>query len=211
MVLLGPSAAPRDAVYLRLDAMISEMPEYDAQPTQSQVEDGETISDHVTLKPVKLAIQGIVTDTPVSFDREFSSQFATPSPSKAAHIFLKTLYENRIPFDFVGGLDVYKSMVISKYAPQNTAETGDSLRFHCTMEQVKTVSTQIITTKKASPKTSQGSQLLGKTTPLEDKSVHDSFQSISPTQSQSAGSDAVINQNPAVNVGYTSALKFALQ
>jgi ribosomal protein L15 len=62
-------------VYLRFDALVSEAPDYTAVPTQSQVEDGATISDHVTLKPVKLVVQGIITDTPVSLTGQFSAAF----------------------------------------------------------------------------------------------------------------------------------------
>jgi hypothetical protein len=188
-----PYAAGHGPVALQLDAMISEAPDYQATATQSQVEDGSVISDHVTIKPLKLTIHGIVTDTPVSLIREFSTAFQNPSPSKAAFTFLTKLYNDRIPFDFVGGLNVYKSMVITAFTPTNTAETGDALRFVCTMEQVRTVSSQVITTKKASGKSSQGSQPLTKITANEGTGLHDSFQSISPTRTVSVDTTAAKN------------------
>ncbi len=168
-----PALKATNVVTLRLDALISEAPEFDATPTQSQVESGETISDHVTLKPIRLNIQGIVTDTPVSFDREFAASVANTAPSKAAHVFLKKLYEDRIPFDFVGGFEIYESMVMTKYAPLSTAETGDSLRFHCTLEQIKTVFSQVLTSKKGAAKTSRGTQNLGTMSATEKEAIVD--------------------------------------
>ncbi len=167
-------------VYLQFDAMVSEAPDYQASVTQSQVENGETISDHVTLKPLKLVVQGIVSDTPVGLVRQFSSAFQAPTPSKNAHIFLKGLWRNRIPFDFAGGLDYYPSMVITNYAPLSTAETGDALKFTCTMEQVLTVFSQtVLRAKKAAKKSSAGTQPMGGVKSPTD--VTASFKGVEPT------------------------------
>jgi hypothetical protein len=165
--VVGPTGPlkPSDAVWLSLDAMISEAPKYTATPTQSQVEDGETISDHVTLRPVKLDVHGIVSDTPVSVQgliNTFSG--AGSSPSAKAHQFLLKLYKDRVPFDFVGGLAIYKSMVLTAYEPTNTVETGAALKFSCTMEQILTVSTvslSVAKPKQSAPKKSVGSQTMG--------------------------------------------------
>ncbi len=169
------------AVYLPFDAMVSEAPDYQASATQSQVENGETISDHVTLKPLKLVVQGIITDTPIGLIRQFTSVFQSPSPSKNAHTFLKGLWKNREPFDFAGGLDYYPSMVITNYSPTSTAETGDALKFTCTMEQVLTVFSQtLLTAKRAQKKQSRGQQPLGPIkipTPV----IRDSFHGVEPT------------------------------
>lgn len=175
-------------IFLPLDAMLSENPDFPATPTISEVEDGAEISDHVTLKPIKLSIRGIVTDTPVSLVRALSSPFQSPSPSQAAFIFLRKLRDDRLPFDFVGGLTVYKSMIITDFNPVRNAETGDSLQFTCNMSQVKVVSSQTIpiskiakaSQKSASPKQSQGNQVLSNPSAFQTQ-IHDSFQSVTPT------------------------------
>lgn len=183
-------------VYLQFDAMISEAPDYQASATQSQVEGGATISDHVTLKPLKLVVQGIVTDTPVGFKRAFSSVFGA-SASAAAHQFIKALWKNRIPFDFVGGLDYYTSMVVVSYNPVNTAETGDALKFTCTLEQVVTVNSQVIlTAKKVQKKQSLGQQPLG---PIKVPAgaVTSAFKGVEPTAATSNGASA-LSSNPSL-------------
>lgn len=178
---LGPFKEGHAPVILQMDALISESPDYSATPTQSQVENGSTISDHVTLKPLKLTIQGLVTDTPVGFIRQFSSVFQKPSPSQQALIFLTKLWRDRLPFTFVGGLTVYNSMVITSFTPVSSAETGDALRFSCTMEQLILVSSQVILTpkKRTQPKQSLGQQpLQGFKTPV---SGFNTFKSLDPT------------------------------
>jgi len=165
-------AAAYEPVHLVLDAMISEVPEYTATPTQSQVETGGTISDHVTQKPLKLMVQGIVTDTPIGYGREFTSAFSGSLPSTKAFTFLEDLYLSRQPFDFVGGFRTYRSMVITHFSPTRNAETGDALRFTCTMEQVTIVSSvTLLQVKSAQPKTSHGSQPTAAATPVQQEAL----------------------------------------
>jgi hypothetical protein len=163
--VVGPTGPqkPSQQVYLALDAMVSEAPEYQATPTQSPVEDATTISDHVCLKPVKLTVRGIVTDTPIGIRALASSFSGKGSPSKKAYDFLVRLWKERVPFDFVGGFDLYKTMVLTSFQPVNSAEHGDSLQFSCTMEQIIVVSTQKITTIRAGGKKSRGAQALSAT------------------------------------------------
>ncbi len=180
-VALADLSAYQGPVFLQFDAMISEAPDYAATVTQSQVENGETISDHVTLKPLKLVVQGVITDTPIGLIRQFTSVFQAPSPSQNAHIFLKNLWKNRTPFDFAGGLDYYPSMIVTNYQPVNTAETGDALKFTCTMEQVLTVFSQTLpVVRRAAKKTSLGGQPLSPLhVPPED--IKSSFHGVEPT------------------------------
>ena len=169
---------PSEQVYLALDALISEAPEYPATPTQSPVEDATTINDHVQLKPIKLNIHGIVTNSPIGVRAVQNFFSPTPtatteggpiagaeqaigradSPAIKAHNWLVNLWKNRIPFDFVGGLGIYKTMVLTNYAPINSAEKGDALQFSATMEQVIVVSTQLLAVYKPAKKISKGAQ-----------------------------------------------------
>lgn len=49
-----------------LDAMLSEQFEATAEPTQNPVEQGVDITDHIIIKPKKLTISGIITETPIT-------------------------------------------------------------------------------------------------------------------------------------------------
>lgn len=52
---------------LELDASISESHEATAQLSQSEVEDGSSVTDNVTLLPIKLTLEGVVSKTPLGF------------------------------------------------------------------------------------------------------------------------------------------------
>lgn len=168
---------------LQLDVLANESFEMSSSVTKSQVEDGSTISDHVTPSPDKLTIEAIVSDTPVSLQRTYSKARFLSLPSQDAHKILRQLANDRKPFDFVGGLQVYKNMVITSYNPVRNSKTGSILHFVCSMEQVKIVSTQTFipekvkstSQKRATVKVERGTQT---TSPIPSGT----FQNISPTQ-----------------------------
>jgi len=49
---------------MQLDASINEGHTRTAKVSVSPIEDGTTISDHVTLEPVSLSIEGLISDVP---------------------------------------------------------------------------------------------------------------------------------------------------
>lgn len=51
---------------MELDASVSETHDAQATVTQSEIEDGSQINDHVTLAPLRLAIEGVVSKTPLN-------------------------------------------------------------------------------------------------------------------------------------------------
>ena len=196
-------AAP---VMLAFDAMISEQPDFTATPTQSIVEDGSTISDHVTLKPIKLQVHGVITDTPLGQPRGTLNRSANGKPMSAtAFDYIKTLYLNKQPFDFVGGLQVYSSMVITSFKPIRNAETGDALRFECTMEQVLIVSSEVLTQqpeeKKNQQKTSHGGQPLQAASTSQSALAGSTFQNTDPTAASNGFKTSTVgvsSDNPIV-------------
>lgn len=140
-------AGSTDEIALELDATVLESPEYSATPTRSEVESGANITDHVTLAPETLSIDGMVTNTPIGIQQLLSgAQFG--NPAQDAFLFLKKLYDDRLPFDFVGGLKVYSSMVITSFSPSRTSTTGQALRFRMTMSQIKIVESEVVEQKR---------------------------------------------------------------
>jgi hypothetical protein len=150
-------------IALELDATMVESPEYNATPTMNEVESGASITDHVTLSPETLTIEGIVTNTPIGIKQLLSgAQFG--NPAQDAFLFLKKLYDDRLPFDFVGGLKVYSSMVITGFSPSRTSTTGQALRFRMTMQQIRIVESEVVESRRFSDDTkhtAQKSQDLG--------------------------------------------------
>ena len=160
--LSGGDAAPSEEVFLVLDALVREAPEYQFSPTKSPVEKASTISDHVTQEPLTLTVEGIVSDTPVSLIREITTNpLSDFSPSMAAHLWLEDLCQTKQIFDFVGGFKLYQNMVITRYAPVRDPQTGSALSFTCVMAQLTIVGTEVLPIPKrkgAQPKVSKGAQ-----------------------------------------------------
>lgn len=128
---------------LEMDAVVSESPEFKATPTKSPVERGAKITDHVSLEPRTLSVEAVVTSTPAV---PFGSPRGLISPNAPAdaHEYLKTLWETREPFTFVGGFEVYENMVLTSYTPMRSSKTGNDLEFRATMEQITIVSSEVV-------------------------------------------------------------------
>lgn len=130
-------------VGLELDATILESPEYTSTPTRNTVESGADITDHVVNEPVQLSLEGIVTNSPIGIMQSLRALTSGNAWQDALNFLLK-LRDDRLPFDFVGGLQVYKNMIITSFNPSRTPKTGAALEFKMTMKQIKTVETEIV-------------------------------------------------------------------
>ena len=122
------------------------------------------------LKPITLHIEGLVTDTPINAQnvwRAYGAAGFGAVPSKAAHKVLYNLWLQRQPFDYVGGLQVYKNMVLTAYDPVRNTKTGGTLQFTATMQQVRMVASQTVQSlKPAQAKKSLGTQKPAIATPV---------------------------------------------
>lgn len=187
----GSSNVPTEQVTLAFDALVSEAPQYSGQLTESVIENGAVINDHFTQHPLRLMVEGVISDTPLS-----TSPFATAavaagalgqassgapgkyqSLSARAFSYLESLYLSKALFDFVGGFKIYQSMMITEWRPVRTSDTGRALEFSMTMEQVTIVSTQTLyqpTQKILQQQTSHGQQPLKPLTAAQQAAINDS-------------------------------------
>lgn len=151
---------------IELDALMSEAPSYRALITENPLEDGSVISDHTVTLPATLQIEGIFTDTPLGFLESLATGTAgltvsqlsqsdaiagavgaagaaallgeiRPGLSKEKFKLLVALQVTRTPFKFVTGLQVYDNMLIENLSPRRSPEDGKSLRFSCSMKEVR--------------------------------------------------------------------------
>ena len=102
-----------------IDASIKEDHESNCELTENPIESGADVIDHVSMLPKKLSIEGVVSDSPVSYFEIDPSTgkistnfnfFGTSSRSKDAYDTLIKLQESRTPFKVVTGLKVYDNM-----------------------------------------------------------------------------------------------------
>lgn len=128
-----------------IDAVISESHSHNASATENPIETGSVVTDHVTLRPIELSLDGIITDTPVDFSvydnvkgliSTVSSIFGKKSRSLEAHDAIVKLWKDRIPFKVVTGLKVYDNMILEDYTVNREAETGKAIKFTAKMKQI---------------------------------------------------------------------------
>lgn len=157
---------------VQLDASIHEEHSRSSPATEFPVENGTDISDHVIIKPFKLTITGIISDTPIGNAKQLLTEVATTltsrlvppigvvaagagyaafqalssskSPSVAAYGQLLQLQQNAQPVDVFTTLYRYKSMWIDNISAPRDAETGKALMFTISLSQLILVTPQTV-------------------------------------------------------------------
>lgn len=111
-----------------------ERPDYVADITEYPIEGGNQISDHAALRPVTLAIDGVV---------------AGPSAAEVLAT-VRSWQENRLLVTY-SGRGTYRDFVVKEFRPTEDVEVGDGFRFAMTLQEVRIVSPATILRVKRDP------------------------------------------------------------
>ena len=126
---------------LQLDATLEERHEYANQVTTHPVETGGSIEDHVYLEPVRVRIEGEVTDSPV---RILGGLVGQTERRLEAWETLRDLERSRQPVTLVTGYDVYDNMLLTRLLTPRDRETGKRLLFTAEFIQLSRVRTETV-------------------------------------------------------------------
>lgn len=140
---------------IQLDSVIEESHDNTVQLTQNPVEDGVDISDHAIVRPKKVRLKAIVTDSPLgaaaftqiidSITSLFgSSTESNITRSQQAYKLLVLLMENREPIVVTTRLVVYDNMVITSIKVTQDKDTSRAVFLDIGLEQVIITESQII-------------------------------------------------------------------
>lgn len=111
-----------------------ERPDYVADITEYPIEGGNQISDHAALRPVTLAIDGVVA-----------------GPTAAGVLAtVRSWQENRLLVTY-SGRGTYRDFVIKEFRPTEDVEVGDGFRFAMALQEVRIVSPATILRVKRDP------------------------------------------------------------
>jgi hypothetical protein len=139
--------------FLKFDASLAETHKREASPTEFEVENGQTISDHVVIKPFNLKLQVVVSDTPLGGFFAAAAAVttsvalrATPNPaliknsalalaalpllpqlnrpSATAYDVLLGLQADRLPVDVSTSLRLYRNLWIKSISIPRDPKTG---------------------------------------------------------------------------------------
>jgi len=161
-VLPLPDFTISEDVILTIDATPRQGHSLTRQVPQFPVEKGVDISDDYQLRPKRLTLDGVVSDTPMDLIQSITAQIANitagETPSAAAWEIIKGLMGEEIegttlkpeligePFDVITGLDLYQNMVIENMAVSRTVSTGKSIQFTMSLLEIRTVSAEVVST-----------------------------------------------------------------
>lgn len=140
---------------IELDAALTESHDYMSRVTQYPVEDGSTMSDHIQNQPVKLSIEGFVTNNPI---RTTAAAGASPTVDAArnagvgtraigAFNALMALRDAREPVTIVTNLKSYPTMALESLNVPKNARTGDALRFTSVWVEIRKVTSETVFTE----------------------------------------------------------------
>lgn len=141
---------------LVLDATLTEVITLSATITEHPIETKEAISDHIFKNPLKVKIEGYITDSP----NKIFGILETPlmkntiskvldnvkallpfseatKPSIQAYQLLTSLYEKRELINIVTKLNVFQNMAIENITFHNDVNTGERLEFSAELMQIK--------------------------------------------------------------------------
>lgn len=144
---------------IAVDAYMSESHTLEAEVTEFEVEQGADVTDNVRVKPFKLSIEGVVSDTPLGGDLEAARDAESAgdkSPSEFVYAQLEKLNEAREPVTVSSSLRAYTDMVMISCIVTRDKDTSKALSFSATFQKIR-----IVANRKAVVRVSQALQQKG--------------------------------------------------
>ena len=137
---------------ISLDLILTETHSLNAVVTQHPVQDGSTISDHITILPRSGTMRVLVSNFSLStakgdtradwdeiYDQGEAAQKSLPNRAEDAWKKLKDLVKKRELVKVVTSLEVYEDVAITRVETTRDGDTGDALEIDIDYEQVTKV------------------------------------------------------------------------
>lgn len=158
----------------KIDATPSQNHSMSAQATNFEVEDGSDLSDHVINRGVRLSLNGVISDNPISLKEaaatlipgivggnfiggisgavvagvgaKVASELLVDSKKRSvdAYTTLREVYETKSPLTIITGLTTYKNMIMERLVVPQTPATSNSLNFTASFRQIRIAISEII-------------------------------------------------------------------
>jgi|JI10StandDraft_1071094.scaffolds.fasta_scaffold1005924_2 hypothetical protein len=129
---------------LVIDAVIKEGHELKAKVSEHPSESGASFCDHVALEPTTLQIEGIISNTPMTFIgvtavRSLDNYLHDRSNDLAGEAFkkLEAIFAKREPISITTTLKEYSNMVLESLSVERGGGTSESLHFRATAKQIR--------------------------------------------------------------------------
>jgi hypothetical protein len=173
---------------LKLDAVEKEGHHSSVEATDSPVEEGVNITDHLRPKPDEVTIEGWVTNTPLP--PPGSQALFSPGLAENAYADLLDLHDNPRLITVITSLRTYDDVALIDLQVPRDAKTGEAVHFTAQFKQIRIVRNETTVLTRSEPKTKKLTDLSKKGTAatpaaMEKKSMAVAFlKKIAPDQLQ---------------------------
>lgn len=134
-----------------MDLAVTEMHGFESEATEHPVEKGADVTDHVRAKPITIALECIVSDTPLAKIASDATRQGSTLPSADAYAHLLAIRNARQPVTVETSLGSFASMaLISLSVPRENAKSG-GLFFSASFQQITIVENKRTTVRVAIP------------------------------------------------------------
>lgn len=156
---------------LVIDAVIKESHELRVKLSEHPTENGLSFCDHVLLEPTTIQLDGIISNTPMTFIgvtafKSLDNYFNDRSNDIAAQAYtkLEEIFAQREPISIVTSLKDYDNMVLESLSVERGGGTFESLHFRATAKQIRRANQATIEIDEPEPKpeSAKPKQNLGK-------------------------------------------------
>lgn len=120
-----------------IDCLLSEQHTLDSDVTEFPVESGGTISDNIRPKPRIVAMECLISDTPLQPVFRFRKEGSVPTDD--AYALLKSIRAGRQPVSLTTSLEDLENMALESIGIPRQIGRGDELRFTATFKQIEIV------------------------------------------------------------------------
>ena len=138
-----------------IDATLNEVIDYSSSITDHPTQNKSSISDHIFKQPLKVKIEGYITDSPIRlmglFETPLQSNsleslignikntlpfYSNQRPSSQGYFALKQIYEDRSLITVVTKFESFPDMAIESLSFNSDEDTGGRLSFSAELKQI---------------------------------------------------------------------------
>lgn len=123
--------------YVLIDIVTGEVHEFKSLITTNPIEDGSVVSDHQTLQPLTITMQGFFTDTPISKNNPFAT-YLEAYEGRARDMFdsLMAIRDRKTKFTLITGIKAYPNLLFEELSAPRASGKGQRVDFSAKITQV---------------------------------------------------------------------------
>lgn len=129
---------------IQVDVSIRESHDTANEISESPIEVGSDIADHVKKRPDEFSMTGVLSNIPSSAIARAELE-TTGNTAEKRYAELQDLVNNKETFEVITGLRVYTNMVFTQFGVDRDNRTGEIIQFRATMREIEFAQSETVT------------------------------------------------------------------